>query len=159
MFYRISCFNWRQNYLITSIPNILRFYSVCALIFSNNSSVYVFERSTRRRRCDVSIDAIHSFRTSVPSSGTDSLADTSVIIFAFRSFGNSVATLINALHSSAISRHKYFRREMRSVTLMSVRRADMTKFTNLISPNLVITRYRALSFSEITSFIMLMMLI
>lgn len=79
----------------------------------------VFERPVRRRHRDVPVDAIHSFRTSVPSSGTDSLADTSVIIFAFRSLGNSVAALINALHSSAISRRKYFRREMRSVTLTS----------------------------------------
>jgi len=118
-------------------------------IIRHRLQLRVFERPTRGRQRDVPVDAIHSFRTSVPSSGTDSLADTSVIIFAFRSFGNSVAALINALHSSAISRRKYFRREMRSVTLTSVRRFahHVTKFTDLICSN-VITKYYVFFYSS-----------
>lgn len=49
------------------------------------------------------------FQTSTPSSGTDSIVDTSVIIFAFLSLGKLVAELINVLHNSAISRGEYFR--------------------------------------------------
>ena len=49
------------------------------------------------------------FQTSTPSSGTDSIVDTSVIIFAFLSLGKFVAVLINVLHNSAISRGEYFR--------------------------------------------------
>lgn len=49
------------------------------------------------------------FQTSTPSSGTDSIVDTFVIIFASQPLGEPVAVLINVPHSLAISRREYFR--------------------------------------------------
>lgn len=48
------------------------------------------------------------FETSTPSSGSDSIVDTSVIIFASLSLRKLVAVLINVLHNSPISRRGYF---------------------------------------------------
>lgn len=61
---------------------------------------------------DRSMESIR-FETSTPSSGSDSIVDTSVIIFASLSLRKLVAVLINVLHNSPISCREYFQYEYR----------------------------------------------